>query len=130
MSIRVWTCGGRLTAMPCSRVGHIYRAKSPYDFPGGSSYIVAHNSARMADVWMDGYKDTFYAYNPRAYRERTNVAERMLLRERLQCKPFKWYLENIYPESPLNIDNYKMIQVKYTEYIISRPHLRNFESRF
>lgn len=112
-SFRVWTCGGRLITMECSRVAHIFRAKTPYTLPGGADHIVAHNLARMADVWMDSYKDIFYAFNPRAYRERTNVTERKLLRKRLQCKPFKWYLENIFPESPFNIKNYKLVEVNF-----------------
>lgn len=33
-----------------------------------------------------------------------DITDRLALRERLQCKSFRWYLQNIYPESqmPLN----------------------------
>lgn len=50
--------------VPCSHVGHVFRDKSPYSFPGGVSKIVLHNANRVAEVWMDEWRDFYYAMNP------------------------------------------------------------------
>lgn len=54
--------------MTCSRVGHVFRKVSPYSWPGGVATILNHNTQRIADVWMDDYKDFFYKTNPGVYR--------------------------------------------------------------
>ena len=47
--------------IPCSHVGHVFRDKSPYTFPGGVAKIVLHNAARVAEVWLDEWRDFYYA---------------------------------------------------------------------
>ena len=60
----MWQCGGELEIIPCSHVGHVFRDKSPNSFPGGVAKIVNKNAARVAEVWMDRWKDFFYEMNP------------------------------------------------------------------
>lgn len=64
MALRIWMCGGENELLLCSRVGHVYRDMTPYEFPGGSTPTIQYNMARVADVWFDEYSEMFYEINP------------------------------------------------------------------
>ncbi|KAM9235315.1 polypeptide N-acetylgalactosaminyltransferase 5 [Leptosomus discolor] len=106
ISFKVWMCGGEIEIVPCSRVGHIFRNDNPYSFPKDRVRTVERNLARVAEVWLDEYKELFYGHAYHLVLKNLDVGDltqQIQLRKKLQCKSFRWYLENVYPdlEAPL-----------------------------
>lgn len=102
LSFRIWSCGGTIECLPCARAGHVFRSKEYWQ---GQAYpvdgrMVIRNKRRVAAVWMDEYQIlSNLALSPLPKKIGLGSFEYMRgIRKRLQCKPFKWYLENVLPE--------------------------------
>ncbi|XP_057653975.1 N-acetylgalactosaminyltransferase 7 [Diorhabda carinulata] len=116
LSFKIWQCGGSIEWVPCSRVGHVYRSFMPYNFgklaQKKKGPLITINYKRVIETWFDAeYKEYFYTREPMArYLDMGDITEQLALKERLQCKNFQWYMENVaydvfdkFPKLPPNI---------------------------
>uniref|UniRef100_A0A803JRQ3 Polypeptide N-acetylgalactosaminyltransferase n=1 Tax=Xenopus tropicalis TaxID=8364 RepID=A0A803JRQ3_XENTR len=116
MSFRIWQCGGSLEIVTCSHVGHVFRKATPYTFPGGTGHVINKNNRRLAEVWMDDFKDFFYIISPGVVKvDYGDVSERKALRENLKCNPFSWYLETVYPDSQIPRRYFSLGEIRNVE---------------
>ncbi|XP_060581406.1 polypeptide N-acetylgalactosaminyltransferase 13-like [Ruditapes philippinarum] len=99
MAWRIWLCGGKLVHVPCSHIGHVARSQ-PYTFPGGREAIEQYNYKRAIEVWMEQeHKDLVYNYFPQmAAVDVGDLSERLELKKKLKCKPFSWFMDNVWQE--------------------------------
>uniref|UniRef100_A0A3B3I3U8 Glycosyltransferase 2-like domain-containing protein n=1 Tax=Oryzias latipes TaxID=8090 RepID=A0A3B3I3U8_ORYLA len=97
---QVWSCGGSMEVVPCSRVAHLSRHHLPYIFP--DQEMLRRNKIRVADIWMDAYKKIYYRRDTLAHlikqSESPNIAERLRLKRSLGCRNFHWFLSTVYPQ--------------------------------
>jgi hypothetical protein len=102
-SLRAWLCGGEIVQATDSHVAHLWRVnhkpetKAKYTVPEGS---VNTNRYRAALAWFDDYiekANTFGAFSkfaPPSSAPLPNIETILEVKQKLQCKPFQWYLDN------------------------------------
>lgn len=95
-SIRIWLCGGEIFVARDSRIGHVFRNEFPYEI---NKTEVLLNKIRAVETWFDEYKAYYYHAEPAASRflpSMGDIDERLALKERLQCKPFSWFVQKFH----------------------------------
>lgn len=95
LSFKIWQCGGIMVDAPCSRVGHVYRKFAPFINPGVGDFV-GRNYRRVAEVWMDEYKEYLYLRRPH-YRDIDpgDMSAQVDIRKKLNCKPFSWFMKEV-----------------------------------
>jgi len=103
-TMKVWRCGGRIELVPCSRVGHMFRHdfQRPYNVDVNR---VVQNYRRLADVWLDDHRETFFKVKPEARAMSVgDLTAQHKQRKKLQCKSMAWYVEHVDVEMKWEID--------------------------
>jgi len=97
MSFRIWMCGGRIEVIPCSHVGHVFKSRNVHPV---SREVTLKNKRRIADVWMENeFRDVFFKRTPDARKiTDLDVSSRLGLKKKLKCRPFSWYVQNVYKD--------------------------------
>ena len=76
-------------------------------------YISFQNYARVASIWMDGYRDYVYISKPHLQADHIDIGDieqQLIFRQEKQCKSFNWYMQEIaydlkdhFPIPPLSV---------------------------
>ena len=67
------------------------------------------NYKRVAEVWMDEYKEFLYARDPEKFKniETGDLSYQLSVKKRNKCKPFKHFIENVAPDL---VERYPLVE--------------------
>ncbi|CAE8625130.1 unnamed protein product [Polarella glacialis] len=95
LSLKVWRCGGRVELVPCSKIGHVFKAVE-HRFPSGES--LHKNFKRIAELWLDEYKEFYMDSFPMARGiDSGDLTLARQNRDRLKCESMDWFIQKVYP---------------------------------
>lgn len=136
ISFRIWLCGGTLECVPCSRVGHVFRSDKfwqgqVYKVPGE---VISRNKLR-ASFWMGEYAQLMKISSAPLGPGQTigNMDYYKNIQKRLKCRPYEWYLDNVYTQLKDSAD--RMLGPKtggkrdVSEMFTASGYLRNNETQ-
>ena len=72
-----------------------FRSGSPYKWKPGQN-VLKKNLVRLAEVWLDDYKNIYYERINNNLGEFGNITERVDLRKKLQCKRFQSIIQKLF----------------------------------
>lgn len=100
LCIKLWLCSGGLYEIPCSRVAHLSKLHSAYRNTDKPIDFIGRNLKRVAEVWLDDYKQYFYRGDLHRYEKLDpgDLTEQFKKKESLNCKPFQYYLDVVAPD--------------------------------
>ncbi|CRL05168.1 CLUMA_CG018266, isoform A [Clunio marinus] len=100
LSLKLWLCSGGILAVPCSRVTHLSKTHSAYRETKEVHDFVGRNLKRVAEVWLDDYKQYFYNTDINRYKDLDpgDLTQQFEKKKSLNCKPFQYYLDEVAPE--------------------------------
>lgn len=97
-SLKLHLCGGNMMEVPCSRVAHTFRShQKNHKLKGAEVHI--RNLKRVAEVWLGDYKNVVYR-SQRKFNlaDPGDLTTALLVKEKLNCKPFQYFLDNVAPD--------------------------------
>lgn len=101
LSFKLHLCGGNIVQVPCSRVGHVNRKFKPYStLYNETTDFSTRNLKRLVEVWFDDdFKHLYYDGHPdRIEMDAGDLTTAKNLKAKLNCKPFKYFLDVIAPD--------------------------------
>jgi polypeptide N-acetylgalactosaminyltransferase len=100
LCLKLWLCKGGLVHTPCSRVTHLSKLHSAHRYDAVQGDFVGRNLKRVAEVWLDDYKQYFYRGDPQRFAkiDPGDLTKQFEKKKSLQCKPFSYYTDVIAPD--------------------------------